>query len=72
MPVYVQRANEERHIRPWILVSGHRPIYTAQMATSDGQVTGYCRPMQKAFEDLLYKVTRARGCLVWQGEGEEG
>jgi DNA phosphorothioation-dependent restriction protein DptG len=35
------------------------------MATSDGQVTGYCRPMQKAFEDLLYKV-----CI--QSRGGEG
>lgn len=51
----------ERGVRPWVLVGGHRPMYTAQMCdmAADGcrSPTGYSATVQAAFENLLLKVT---------------
>jgi len=64
------KANASRHIRPWIIVGGHRPIYEA---------TGVNVDLQNLIEDLLYKYqvdiyfcghvhSYARSYPVYQGQ----
>lgn len=40
--------------RPWIIVVGHRPIYTSN-AQTQGAPSGYAINLQKTFEELLHK-----------------
>jgi hypothetical protein len=44
------KANSERHIRPWIIFGGHRPLYEWIYGP-----LGPADPLVKAVEDLLYK-----------------
>jgi len=52
------RAASERDVRPWIIVSGHRPIYTISGCNADGSLKGQHLKTAAAFEGLLrkYKV----------------
>lgn len=51
----LQKANESRHLRPWILVGGHRPVYSIDNADQSGNITGDPANLAKAVEDLFYK-----------------
>lgn len=50
----LKKANEERNIRPWILVGGHRPIYTVAECNSEGNPIASAANLQAAVEDLFY------------------
>ena len=39
----------------WVLVGGHRPIYSRNCAASSGDPTGDCKALQAAFEPLFLK-----------------
>eukprot|EP00976_Prorocentrum_cordatum_P008540 170577-Prorocentrum_minimum.AAC.1 len=41
------KADAERHLRPWVIVGGHRPLYEWIYLAED--------PLVKAVEDLFYK-----------------
>lgn len=51
----LRQANESRHLRPWIIVSGHRPIYSIENSDQYGNITGQPIYLAKAVEDLFYK-----------------
>ncbi len=47
---------ENRKLRPWIVVLGHRPIYSSIIIYNDFfSPIGFCRKLQEAFEDIMYK-----------------
>ena len=33
------RAQQERDVRPWVIVAGHRPVYARESAGKDGRIT---------------------------------
>jgi len=45
----------ERAVRPWVFVSGHRPIYSLTCMDSSQKPSGECKSLQTAIEGLLYK-----------------
>eukprot|EP01087_Luapelamoeba_hula_P023788 TRINITY_DN881_c0_g1_i4.p1 TRINITY_DN881_c0_g1~~TRINITY_DN881_c0_g1_i4.p1 ORF type:complete len:467 (+),score=57.41 TRINITY_DN881_c0_g1_i4:108-1403(+) len=45
-------AADARKERPWIIVSGHRPLYSSE---SDSYVQNMLIPLQKAIEEMLHK-----------------
>ncbi|KAL9645070.1 hypothetical protein ABK040_004561 [Willaertia magna] len=51
----LQKVN--RKVTPWVIVTGHRPIYTSMhgYSTQDGQPNGECKIIQNVFENLLFK-----------------
>ena len=49
------KANASRADRPFLIVMGHRPIYTLHDCSDDGTPTNGALVMQKTIEDLLYK-----------------
>jgi hypothetical protein len=51
----LKQASQERDIRPWILVAGHRPIYTILECDSNGQPIDSSANLQTAVEDLFYE-----------------
>ncbi len=53
------KANKNRHNVPWIIVVGHRPMYSSDLSTDSG-------PLQQYLEPLLYQyqVDIARLLLV--------
>eukprot|EP00818_Percolomonas_sp_WS_P006632 CAMPEP_0117443986 /NCGR_PEP_ID=MMETSP0759-20121206/4994_1 /TAXON_ID=63605 /ORGANISM="Percolomonas cosmopolitus, Strain WS" /LENGTH=396 /DNA_ID=CAMNT_0005236011 /DNA_START=218 /DNA_END=1408 /DNA_ORIENTATION=+ len=52
----LKKANENRDQVPFVLVMGHRPIYSSHKEYStDGVPIGSARKLQMAIEDLLYK-----------------
>ncbi|CAM9537839.1 unnamed protein product [Scytosiphon promiscuus] len=47
-------ANQERDVRPWIVVSGHRPMYSTEKADSEGLTSsGHSNRIRKAFEPIF-------------------
>lgn len=48
------RANAQRSLRPWIIVVGHRPIYTSNAAKADVP-SEYATYLQASFEELFHK-----------------
>ncbi|KAG5188933.1 Metallo-dependent phosphatase-like protein [Tribonema minus] len=58
-------ANGERHLRPWLVVIAHRPMYTIRSVTPQGMPTnddapsgpgsGAARNIQRAFEPILHR-----------------
>lgn len=50
-------SNIDRKRTPWIIVTGHRPIYSSAFgySNSHGIPDGQSVPIQNAFEDLLVK-----------------
>lgn len=46
------QAQSHRNATPWIVVIGHRPLYTS---ASDSYMREYLKPVQDAFEDLFHK-----------------
>lgn len=54
----LEKAHSERHIRPWIIVGGHRPIYSVENCDETGIVAGIPARIQTAVEGLFhqYKV----------------
>jgi len=49
------QATADRKLRPWVIVSGHRPMYTPQHVNPDGSPSGECANLQAAFEGLFHK-----------------
>jgi predicted MPP superfamily phosphohydrolase len=50
------KANKERHIRPWILVVGHRPYYSAFFIHSfNGEPIFEAYDIQQAFEEIFHE-----------------
>jgi hypothetical protein len=49
------QAAQERDVRPWIFVGGHRPIYSAKHADGDGNPNGFSAQMQSVFESLFHE-----------------
>ncbi|KAK3240763.1 hypothetical protein CYMTET_49414 [Cymbomonas tetramitiformis] len=49
------QATKDRHLRPWIIVGGHRPVYTLITCDKDGMPSSDARALQKAMEDLFEK-----------------
>ena len=49
--------NVDRKETPFLIIVGHRPIYSSDYAFSDipGNIIGESLRLQAAFEDLLYK-----------------
>jgi hypothetical protein len=54
-PPRVRQAVANRASRPWIVVTGHRPIYSDKHVDSHGNPTGDSQRLQAAIEDLLMK-----------------
>lgn len=50
----LKKANASRHLRPWILVAGHRPVYSIGNTDKNGNITGPPQDLAKAVEDLFY------------------
>jgi len=48
------QANEERDVRPWIFVGGHRPFYSAKHADDEGNPSGSVEVLQDTFEELFH------------------
>ena len=50
-------ARVDRKRTPWLIVLGHRPIYSSKVGYSDaaGDVSGQSVRVQAAFEELIYK-----------------
>ncbi|CAN0394281.1 unnamed protein product, partial [Scytosiphon promiscuus] len=47
-------ANQERDVRPWIVVSGHRPMYSTEKADSEGLTSsGHSNRCVSAFEPIF-------------------
>lgn len=51
----LRKANEERDIRPWIFVAGHRPVYSLHDAEDDGTPALFAKSLQEAVEPLFHK-----------------
>eukprot|EP01138_Halocafeteria_seosinensis_P004146 gb/GECG01004239.1/.p1 GENE.gb/GECG01004239.1/~~gb/GECG01004239.1/.p1 ORF type:complete len:487 (+),score=45.07 gb/GECG01004239.1/:1-1461(+) len=51
----LKKANASRHLRPWILAAGHRPVYSIGDTDSTGNITGAPAKLAKAVEDLFYR-----------------
>ena len=49
------QAAANRAKRPWIIVSGHRPVYSPDFVDAAGNPTGDCKNLQTAIEALLMK-----------------
>ncbi|CAN0133740.1 unnamed protein product, partial [Laminaria digitata] len=50
------RAQQERDVRPWVIVAGHRPVYARESAGRDGRISfGSSERVRLAFEPLLDK-----------------
>ena len=49
------KAHRERHLRPWIIVGIHRPMYSVIFTKGDGTPTGQAKKIQLAFEALFLK-----------------
>lgn len=49
------KAAANRAQRPWIIVSGHRPIYNPRACSPEGAPLGDNKYLQEAIEDLLHK-----------------
>jgi Calcineurin-like phosphoesterase/Iron/zinc purple acid phosphatase-like protein C len=49
------QAASERSKRPWIIVNGHRPIYTPDFVNPDGSPSGEAHNLQLAIEDLMHQ-----------------
>ncbi|CAM9492813.1 unnamed protein product, partial [Hapterophycus canaliculatus] len=48
------KANQERDVRPWIVVSGHRPMYSTEKSDSEGLTSsGHSNRIRKAFEPIF-------------------
>ena len=48
-------ANVNRNITPWVVVNGHRPIYTTSSSGGSlASVTTVARDLRASIEDLLY------------------
>ncbi|KAG2392460.1 hypothetical protein C9374_012712 [Naegleria lovaniensis] len=47
----------DRKKTPWVVVVGHRPIYSSQyiFSAANGSIIGESKILQQAFEDILYK-----------------
>eukprot|EP00752_Nemacystus_decipiens_P007708 g6891.t1 len=49
-------ANQERDVRPWIIVAGHRPMYATEKSDGDGLMSfGHSNRVREAFEPILEK-----------------
>ena len=42
-------------MRPWVIVSGHRPIYRTDFCSANGAPTGEAYNLQQAIEGLFEK-----------------
>ena len=51
----LRQANKERSLRPWVLVAGHRPVYSLKAVDSTGTPTGAELALQQAVEEMFYK-----------------
>ena len=51
----IVQAAADRAKRPWIIVSGHRPIYTPDFINPDGSPSGEAKNLQDAIEGLMHK-----------------
>jgi hypothetical protein len=79
-PPRARQAVANRASRPWIVVTGHRPIYSDKHVDSNGNPTGDSQRLQAAIEDLLMKygvdlyISGERVCKVgvvgWWGGGQ--
>src|SRR3546814_2860613 len=60
----LEKANSERDVRPWIIVGGHRPIYSVDNCDQTGIPSGTAAAIQAAVEGLFhdYKVDQ-----FWDG-----
>jgi hypothetical protein len=54
-PCVLLQAAANRAQRPWIIVSGHRPIYNPRACSPEGAPLGDNKYLQEAIEDLLHK-----------------
>eukprot|EP00475_Leptophrys_vorax_P024952 TRINITY_DN3466_c0_g1_i2.p1 TRINITY_DN3466_c0_g1~~TRINITY_DN3466_c0_g1_i2.p1 ORF type:complete len:225 (-),score=52.17 TRINITY_DN3466_c0_g1_i2:512-1186(-) len=54
----LEQANEDRAIRPWIIVGGHRPVYSITAVDGNGNPKDAYKTLQTAIEGILhdYKV----------------
>ncbi|CAB1116156.1 unnamed protein product [Ectocarpus sp. CCAP 1310/34] len=49
-------AHQERDVRPWIVVAGHRPMYSTEKSDSEGLTSfGHSNRIRKAFEPIFEK-----------------
>ncbi len=47
-------ANASRSIRPWLIVYGHRPLYSLDSTDANGTPTGAAATFQASFENLFH------------------
>eukprot|EP00904_Undaria_pinnatifida_P004906 jgi/Undpi1/1545/HiC_scaffold_11.g04935.m1 len=48
------RAQQERDVRPWVIVAGHRPVYARESAGGDGRIIyGSSERVRRAFEPIF-------------------
>jgi hypothetical protein len=54
----LEQAQKDRSIRPWVIIGGHRPVYSVTSVDKNGNPSGAAKTLQTAIEEMMsqYKV----------------